>query len=46
MRYDFCERSEGKDARGSLEGGVVRDHDPLGIRVGAPCSGERSENGI
>ena len=37
---DFCESTQGKDVRGSLEGGAVHDHDPIGIRVGAPCSGE------
>ena len=39
-RTNFCERAQGKNLRGSLEGGVVQEYDPVGIRVGAPCSGE------
>ena len=28
-KLDFCERSEGKDVEGSLEGKASRDHDPV-----------------
>ena len=41
MRYEFCEGSEGKDVRGSLEGGAVHDHDPLTCGEGGPMGGEQ-----
>ena len=34
-RANFCERSEGKDVEGSLEGKASRDHDPIGMGKGA-----------
>ena len=40
MRYEFCEGSKGKDSGGSLEGGVVRKHDPVVYGVGVPIDGE------
>ena len=45
-RYDFCEGAQGKDLGGSLEGGVVQEHDPATYGVGGPMGGERSEAGI
>ena len=36
----FVASAQGKNLRGSLEGGAVQEYDPVGIRVGAPCSGE------
>ena len=42
-RTNFCERSEGKDVRGSLEGGAVHDHDPAILGEGGPRYGEASK---
>ena len=39
-KLDFCESTQGKDLGGSLEGGVVQEHDPVVYGVGVPIDGE------
>ena len=41
----FVGSAQGKDSGGSLEGGVVRKHDPAITWVGVPCYGELHEVG-